>query len=124
MKYYVNDATGDYIGGFCGSLEAPPSSVEVPYPPADARQAWDLLNQEWLPLALEIRWAEALIQRNFLLDQIEWRVTRYKTQTDLGHATDDTQAQYTAVLEYMQALRDINETYATPEEVVWPEVPA
>ncbi len=37
--YFVNKS-GEYVGAFCG-VEPPAGSVEVPFPPEDARQKWN-----------------------------------------------------------------------------------
>ena len=42
-RYFV-DSQGRYVGGFDGAgalVRVPPSSVEVPLPPEDARQTWN-----------------------------------------------------------------------------------
>jgi len=43
-KYY-RDQSGNYIGGFNGSV--PPNGVECP-PPANASQKWDFTNNTWI----------------------------------------------------------------------------
>lgn len=47
-KYFIN-SEGGYVGAFDGA--APPiRSVEVPIPPEDARQRWDLAARAWGPV--------------------------------------------------------------------------
>lgn len=46
MKYYV-DAEGNYLGGWDDPLAAPGGSIEVPFPPDDARRIWDFETQTW-----------------------------------------------------------------------------
>lgn len=49
MKYYVDDQ-GVYLGGWDDN---PPSgSIEVPYPPEDARQLW--LGDSWLSVPIDL----------------------------------------------------------------------
>lgn len=69
------------------------------------------------------KWSEVRAKRDRLIDGIEWRVVRYRTQSDAGIQTDDTDAKYHEILTYLQTLRDITRTYATPDDVVWPAVP-
>ena len=49
MKYYRN-ADGDYLGGWDNN--PPVDAIEVPEPPGHARQKWDDVNSNWLPLVL------------------------------------------------------------------------
>lgn len=51
--------------------------------------------------------------RNQYLNDIEWRVSRYRDQKELGIATTDSEQQYFQVLEYMQYLRDYPESSET-----------
>lgn len=44
--------------------------------------------------------------RDYYLNSIEWRVSRYRDQTELGIETSDSQEEYMNILEYMQYLRD------------------
>lgn len=47
--------------------------------------------------------------RDAYINGIEWRVSRYRDQKELGRETDDDEETYLSVLEYMQYLRDIPE---------------
>jgi len=47
--------------------------------------------------------------RDAYINDIEWRVSRYRDQKELGRETDDDEETYLSVLEYMQYLRDIPE---------------
>lgn len=45
-------------------------------------------------------------ERNTLLEGIQWRVDRYKEQTELGINTTDSTETYMLILQYKQYLRD------------------
>ena len=55
-------------------------------------------------------------QRDQYIDDIKWRVERYKSQQDLGIETTDSADAYMLVLRYMQYLRDI------PEQPEFPDI--
>lgn len=48
--------------------------------------------------------------RDSYIDDIEWRVSRYRDQVELEIPTTDTHETYVKVLEYMQYLRDYPES--------------
>lgn len=52
-KYYVN-GNGAYLGAWNGSLPQE-GSIEVPLPPHDARQIWDIGTGEWKDLPPEFK---------------------------------------------------------------------
>ena len=52
--------------------------------------------------------------RNALLEGIQWRVDRYKEQTELGIATTDSAETYMAILRYKQYLRDVPQSKNFP----------
>lgn len=60
--------------------------------------------------------------RNGLIAEQEWRVQRYEQQSQLHREPDDA-GSYQAILEYLQALRDISKHPNFPMEVVWPLKP-
>lgn len=66
--------------------------------------------QENIPPPLT--WDIIRIQRNFLLQQSDY--------TQLPDFPEAKKAEWAT---YRQALRDIPQTYATPEEVIWPTKP-
>lgn len=123
MKYYI-DAAGNYLGGFDGA-EPPKWSIEVPEPPADAGQIWDFEAETWGELSNEAIWAYIRAERNLRIQAILWRIERYNSQlADVDYpVTDDNAATYQNILSYLQELRDITETYETPEDVIWPSEP-
>jgi hypothetical protein len=59
-----------------------------------------------------LTWDQIRSQRNYLLSQTDWIF-----------APDVTLKNKEAWLTYRQALRDIPQTFSTPEEVVWPTKP-
>ena len=70
---------------------------------------------------LEEKSEQARQKRDELLSAVEWRVTRYNTQVQLG--VTPTESDITPVLEYMQALRDLPENEGWPENIIWPKEP-
>jgi hypothetical protein len=71
--------------------------------------------KEWTPYEPpELSWADIKAQREVLFGKHErkldaWRLTTYTERE--------------AVLAYIQLLRDIPQTYATPDDVIWPTEP-
>ena len=51
--------------------------------------------------------------RDQYINEIEWRVSRYRDQKELGMATTDDEQTYIQILEYMQYLRDYPESSET-----------
>lgn len=51
--------------------------------------------------------------RDQYINEIEWRVSRYRDQKELGMATTDDENTYIQILEYMQYLRDYPESSET-----------
>lgn len=54
--------------------------------------------------------AQVRAVRDSYINDIEWRVSRYRDQRELGIETSDTEAEYHLILEYMQYLRDYPES--------------
>lgn len=52
------------------------------------------------------------IRDNYIND-IEWRVSRYRDQVEIGITTTDTEETYIKILQYMQYLRDYPESSET-----------
>ena len=48
--------------------------------------------------------------RDAYINGVEWRVSRYRDQAELGIETTDTQGMYIQILSYMQYLRDYPES--------------
>ena len=60
------------------------------------------------------KWLDIRQERNQLLAETDWVITMHKEKgTNIP----------TAMKTYRQALRDITDTYASPDDVVWPEKP-
>lgn len=68
-------------------------------------------------LGARIRW-----ERDMKLQDVLWRIERFRSQTELGNATTDSPNTYTQLLAYAQALRDIPQQTTFPQSVVWPEL--
>lgn len=64
---------------------------------------------------------QARAERDERLSFVEWRVTRYNSQIQLG--VTPTETDITPVLEYMQELRDLPTSTGWPENITWPELP-
>lgn len=87
-------------------------NLDSPIEPTDAQL--DALEIEATALDNEITLEELRVVRNQKLTETDWVVTMHK---ELG--TNIPAAWKT----YRQALRDITDTYASPDDVVWPEKP-
>lgn len=77
---------------------------------------WSYLDGEFAPPPrdLDAEWAEIRNERDELLSKCDWVVIKAKENgTNLP----------TAWKNYRQALRDITNTFSSPEEVVFPEPP-
>ena len=48
--------------------------------------------------------------RDLYINNIEWRVSRYRDQKELGITTTDSEEEYMSILQYMQYLRDYPES--------------
>ena len=60
-----------------------------------------------------VTWEDIRAKRDYLLAQSDWHIT---------YATEKGEAIPQNVLDYRQALRDIPQNFATPEEVVFPSL--
>lgn len=65
---------------------------------------------------------EIRCQRDIKIQSVEWRLRRHETQTAAGIETTDSAANYLALLEYVQSLRDVPEQKTFPASVTWPEL--
>lgn len=70
------------------------------------------------------KWLNFVIRplRNTLLNKADERVRRYDYQVRTGVATTESAETITALLAYMQVLRDIPAT-AQPDSFEWPSIP-
>lgn len=59
------------------------------------------------------------LMRDSYINDIEWRISRYREQVELNIDTTDTQAEYNLILQYRQYLRD----YPQTEGEWWKEEP-
>ena len=67
-----------------------------------------------------VLWAEIRIQRDQLISEFEWRISRYLSETRQGMTTTDAIAELDA---YMQALRDVT-SQSDPANISWPTKPS
>ena len=61
-------------------------------------------------------------KRDELLNNVLWKVQRHEQEKTLGIDTTLTDEQYMALLEYIQALRDLPQQAAFPDNGVYPEL--
>ena len=59
-------------------------------------------------------------KRDYLINEVQWRVDRYLEQKTAGETTDDTEAKFKKISAYIKALRDIPAQKGFPFEVIWP----
>ena len=59
-------------------------------------------------------------KRDYLINEVQWRVNRYLEQKTAGETTDDTEAKFKKISAYIKALRDIPTQKGFPFEVTWP----
>jgi hypothetical protein len=62
-------------------------------------------------------------ERNAILAKCDMLTTRHRDQKDIGLTTTLTDAQYSDVLTYKQALRDMVDNPKFPESITWPKIP-
>ncbi len=67
--------------------------------------------------------ASARLQRDTLVGQIDWIVARHRDQVEGSLKTSLTSAQYSALMAYRQALRDVPLQKGFPAAVSWPAPP-
>lgn len=83
----------------------------------DVYERTELINVE-VPVAEDpaMLWEKIRLQRDTMMDQFQWRYSRYERQTRLGLPTTDTIENMDT---YMQALADIT-TQSDPYNIIWP----
>lgn len=85
--------------------------------PDEVTHFWKLEDGKWIAPAgpsIEEQWNNIRNQRNILLSESDWIVTKaIETKTDIPEDWS----------QYRQALRDITTTYSNPKDVVWPSKP-
>lgn len=59
-------------------------------------------------------------KRDYLMNEVQWRVDRYLEQKASGETTTDSEAKFKKVSAYIKALRDIPAQKGFPFEVTWP----
>jgi len=99
-------AVGGPAGENAGYAGAPPSSVDSGVA-AKERMAQQINPQVVKSAANDmLSVAMARLQRDQLIDAMQWRIARYQRQTAAATATDDTATAYSALRTCIQALRD------------------
>lgn len=61
-------------------------------------------------------------ERDRLINEVEWRLSRFERQERMGIETTDPLSWYEACLEYVQELRDLPEKKGFPSKVKFPEI--
>jgi hypothetical protein len=59
-------------------------------------------------------------ERDILIQQIEWRVSRHYQELELDLTPTE---ELRPLIEYIQALRDVPQQEGFPNNITWPEVP-
>ena len=59
-------------------------------------------------------------KRDYLINEVQWRVDRYLEQKAAGETTVDSEAKFKKISAYIKALRDIPAQKGFPFEVIWP----
>tara|TARA_A100001201_G_scaffold568_1_gene1501 strand:- start:88 stop:576 length:489 start_codon:yes stop_codon:yes gene_type:complete len=91
---------------------------------------WDETNLNWEVVALtseelqeivDIKWQNIRSMRETMLAEADERVLRYHSENRIGVTTySDNISELDT---YIQALRDITDTYSNPDDVEWPRTP-
>lgn len=58
-----------------------------------------------------------------MIEQVRWLRERHADEVTLNLTPTLSEQEYTDLLTYIQALRDLSEDFETPDEVNWPEKP-
>lgn len=59
-------------------------------------------------------------KRDYLINEVQWRVDRYLEQKAAGETTVDSEAKFKKISAYIKALRNIPAQKGFPFEVTWP----
>ena len=59
-------------------------------------------------------------KRDYLINEVQWRVDRYLEQKAAGETTADAETKFKKISAYVKALRDIPAQKGFPFEVTWP----
>lgn len=59
-------------------------------------------------------------KRDYLINEVQWRVDRYLEQKAAGETTADIEAKFKKISVYIKALRDIPAQKGFPFKVTWP----
>lgn len=59
-------------------------------------------------------------KRDYLINEVQWRVDRYLEQKAAGETAVDSEAKFKKISAYIKALRDIPTQKGFPFEVTWP----
>lgn len=91
----------------------------------DSDYTWDQATESWLLLqpAIDARANAARSKRSGLINGSEWLMARHRDEIDRGVATTLTAAQFTALLDYRQVLRDLPSQPGFPLDITWPTSP-
>jgi hypothetical protein len=120
VTYYFYDSETGLYAGWTDSADVgeTPSNATLVAPPATPTpRGWMWNGDEWeaAPEPVEVpTWDTVRRQRDGLLMMSDW--------TQLADAPLDATAKQNWV-NYRQSLRDLPQTFANPDDVIWPEAP-
>jgi hypothetical protein len=107
--------------------------ADAPPPTGDGEQAVRR-NGSWVvepfpvpieaPVTDDQRAAAARARRDAEIKRLRWMVERHTDQVALGVAPDLSSAEFIALLQHVQALRDVPSQSGFPAAITWPEPPA
>lgn len=101
--------------------------VRLPDPP-EAWSVWDWeagawvdgRDDAWRAAQDAAAWNALRVERDLRISAVQWRLQRWRDEVDRQVTTTD---DGTALLAYVQALRDLPQTTADPTAPIWPEIP-
>ncbi|GGY03752.1 phage tail assembly chaperone [Paludibacterium paludis] len=67
---------------------------------------------------------QARAKRDGLVGSTDWVIARHRDQVETGVKTSITAGQYTELMQYRQALRDVPTQKGFPSSIDWPNIPA
>lgn len=87
------------------------------------KPTWEQIVDAWDTIEERLLWEQVFEERARLFQKHSWRVERHLTQLAAGVPLADSPEKYAELCLYFQELRDLPETYQTPDDVVWPPEP-
>lgn len=118
-----------WFPGFVDDLAASMAKTGVKYSDlSDEQKKYHDLDQS-LPVSVTEdqvnnfkKWKVVRVDRDQKIANMEWKVSRHQQEIALSYETTLSDTEYSELLTYIQALRDIPQTQTDPFNIVWPEV--